>query len=268
MIEWTGPKRQPCPQCGRGPKDRTLGVTVDDDGSGVSHCFRCGYVETDRAVRHQGNAPAKPQGQRQHETLSPLGRALWDSCRSLGGEGQAYLRARCCVIPPADGDLRWHPALKHPLSGVVGPALVALVTDALTGKPLTLHRTWIQANGEKAPVDPPRMLLGGHRKAGGVVRLWSDDAVTGALGVAEGIETALSVAHAYRPVWATVDAGNLAALPVLTGVEALVIGADHDEAGIAAAAACARRWRAAHVDVRTVLPPVPGWDFNDQARAP
>ena len=163
--------------------------------------------------------------------------------------------------------MRWHPALKHPASCLVGPALVALVTHAVTRAPLTLHRTWIRADGSKAPVNPPRMLLGGHRKAGGVVRLWPDEAVTTGLGAAEGFETALSLAHAHRPVWACIDAGNLAAFPVLDGIECLTIAVDHDGAGIAAARACAARWARAGRDVRLAMPDRHKADLNDVARA-
>ena len=108
----------------------------------------------------------------------------------------------------------------------------------------------MRADGTKADVDPPRLLLGGHRKQGGVIRLWPDEAVTTGLAIAEGIETALSLAHDYKPVWSVIDAGNLAAFPVLPGIETLIIGADHDEAGLKAAAACADRWAAAGVEVR------------------
>jgi len=37
--------------------------------------------------------------------------------------------------------------LRQNPSGYVGPALVAPVTDALTRTPMTLHRTWIKADG-------------------------------------------------------------------------------------------------------------------------
>jgi hypothetical protein len=50
-----------------------------------------------------------------------------------------YLAARRCALPHPEGDLRWHPEVRHP-SGHVGPALLALVTDAVTCEPLTLHR--------------------------------------------------------------------------------------------------------------------------------
>ena len=66
-----------------------------------------------------------------------------------------------------------------------------------------------------------------------MVRLWPDEAVTYGLCVGEGLETCLTAAHGFTPVWACLDAGNLAGLPVLPGVEALTIVADHDEAGLA-----------------------------------
>jgi putative DNA primase/helicase len=263
-IDWNGPARQPCVNCARHDRDKTMGVTVDERG-GVAHCHRCGHTETMRGIVA---AAAKPQQARQrHETLSDYGRELWEASRPLSGPARAYLEARACVIPPDDGDLRWHPALKHPPTGTEGPALVALITDAVTREPLTLHRTWVQADGRKAPLDPPRMLLGGHRKAGGLVRLWPDEAVTMGLAIAEGIETCLSLAHAYRPTWATVDAGNLAALPVLDGIECLLIGADHDDAGQRAAENCASRWAAAGVAVSIALPAAAGHDLNDLALA-
>lgn len=268
-IDWHGPSRQPCPSCGRNDRDKTLGVTVDA-GRGVAHCFRCSYVETlrdDRADIRPGKAIERPVGAPKHERLSEYGRELWNACSRLAGEALAYLLARDCVPPPDDGDLRWHPALKHPISGIAGPALVTLVTDAITGVPLTLHRSWVQANGKKAAVEPARMLLGGHRKAGGVIRLWPDEAVTTGLAVCEGIETALSMAHAYTPAWSCIDAGNLAALPVLAGIECLVIGADHDEAGLRAAQDCADRWAAAGVDVAVVAPKAARADWNDSRRA-
>lgn len=269
QIGWDGPRRQTCPACGRGPKDRTCGVTAEPDGRGVAHCFRCDYVETRQSEglqRPLGFSPPRAAADR-HETLSDYGQALWAACGPLAGEALAYLQARACVTPPEDGHLRYHAALKHPPSGTVGPAVVALVTDAVTGQPLTLHRTWICANGSKALLDPPRMLLGGHRKAGGVVRLWPDEAVTQALGIAEGIETALSLAHAFTPVWALIDAGNLAALPALDGVESLLIAADHDDVGISAAEACAARWVDHERAVSIVMPNARKTDLNDIARA-
>ncbi|KAI3598724.1 hypothetical protein D8I24_5670 [Cupriavidus necator H850] len=257
MIQWddfeVGNHRLRCPACGRGDRDKTLGLTIEADGKGVAHCFRCSFTESyrpDWGTRRQ--MPAAPRIKavvtQKHETLSDYGRDLWSACKPLSGVAAAYLKARRCVIPPVDGDLRFHSALKHP-TGYTGPVLVGLITDAVTREPMSLHRTWIQADGRKADVEPPRLLLGGHRKQGGVIRLWPDEAVTTGLGIAEGIETALSLAWAYAPAWSCIDAGNLAAFPVLPGIEVLTIGADNDAAGTAAAQECAARWADAEREV-------------------
>jgi hypothetical protein len=73
--------------------------------------------------------------------------------------------------------------------------------------------------------------------------------VTVGLGVAEGIESALSLAWAYTPVWALIDAGHLSKFPVLDGIESLVIARDQDQAGIKAASECATRWAQAGREV-------------------
>ena len=48
MIAWStfdvGETRAACPSCGRGPRDKTLGVRINPDGAGVAHCFRCEFV--------------------------------------------------------------------------------------------------------------------------------------------------------------------------------------------------------------------------------
>ncbi|QGZ61079.1 DUF7146 domain-containing protein [Paraburkholderia acidisoli] len=257
MIDWNqyamGNHRIMCPACGRGDRDRNLGLTIEANGNGVCHCFRCAYTEHFHpgfGSRPMLNSQprAKPNAPTKHEYLSEYGQALWAKCEPLSGEASAYLTARRCRIPPNDGDLRWHPSLKHP-SGHIGPCMIALVTDALTGSALSLHRTWIQSNGHKAAIDAPRMLLGGHRKKGGVIRLWPDDAVTNGLGIAEGIETALSLAWAHSPVWACIDAGNLAALPPLFGLETLYVAVDNDAAGQNAALTCAQNFDEAGIGV-------------------
>ncbi|MCA8301293.1 PriCT-2 domain-containing protein [Burkholderia seminalis] len=192
-----------------------------------------------------------PPGRPARDILDPRWFAYWQSLGSVKGVGRAYLEARACALPPVDGHLRFDVAARHP-SGHPGPCLIALVTDVLSGVPISLHRTWVNADGTKAEVDPPRMLLGGHRKAGGVIRLWPDEAVVHGLAIAEGIETALSLAHVFQPVWALIDAGNLAKLPPLPGVEALTIAVDADPAGERAAESCGERWALANRDVTLV----------------
>jgi putative DNA primase/helicase len=267
-----GHHRLACPECARTKtrrRDTALSVDVTSDG-GVFLCHRCGWTggwRAERSYAHHGAAPAPKPRPVQHLTLAASWRDLWSSLAPIvpGTTAHAYLTARGCAIAPADGDLRCAELLPHP-SGYIGPALVALVTDAETRSPLTLHRTWIKADGRKADLDPPRMLLGQHRKQGGVIRLWPDEAVTTGLAIAEGIETALTAARAFTPAWACIDAGNLGAFPVLAGIESLTIAVDNDEAGRRNATACATRWYQAGRKVIFWKSRVVGEDLNDAVR--
>ena len=254
--------RAPCPVCAKGPKDRALSTTTDERGT-VSHCFRCGYVKADNIERR----PLEPirTAPKSTEPLEWSDRAesIWRRTQPLRGSlGEVYLRHRGCMLPPGDSDLRHlDPTDRHP------PTLCAKITDAVTNAPLSLHFTRLASDGRgKAGGDCDKLLLSGHRKRGGVVRLWPNEAVTCGLAIAEGLESALAAAHLFQPVWACVDAGNLAALPVLAGLESLTIYADHDEAGLKAARECARRWTAAGREARIRAPRAPGADAADVAK--
>lgn len=225
------------------------------------------WVEDDRpAPRNTTAKPlSRPVAAREREPLSEYARALLRGSEPLRDTfGAKYLTGRRCPLPPADGDLRFHPSVWHSPTGTRWPALTAVISDVKTRETIGVHRTFLAADGTgKAPVQPARMVLG--NKQGGVIRLWPDEAVTYGLAVAEGIETALSLAHAYAPAWACIDAGNLAALPVLAGIETLLIAADNDPPGIKGADECAARWHAAGREVRIVMAPTEGADLNDVA---
>jgi hypothetical protein len=138
------------------------------------------------------------------------------------------------------------------------------VTDVLSGAAISLHTTWLAPDGSgKAPIERPRLLAQGCRKAGGVVRLFPDEDVNTGLCIAEGIETAMVAARGFAPAWATIDAGNLATFPVLDGIESLTVAVDHDKAGLVAFNAVAARWLAAGREVRQWQPPEHGMDLND-----
>jgi hypothetical protein len=258
-----GEHRLECPSCGRGGSDKTAGIKVERDNA-VMHCFRCSYVESFHADRAQVRDALCIKQQRQplqkHTRLSDWGQTLWASTQELSGIAVDYLHARHCFLPSAYGDLRWHPALKHP-SGYVGAALVALITDIQTRASLSLHRTWVTTSG-KAELDTPRLLLANHAIEGGVIRLFPSEEVGHTLGLAEGIETALSLAWFGYPVWATIDAGHLGKFPVLKGITQLVIAKDNDAAGIAASTACAQRW--ADADRWVIMTQQQQNDLNDE----
>jgi len=180
-----------------------------------------------------------------------------------GTPAEIYLLTRGCRLPPEDGDVRYLPA-----RGKYPHAMLARVTDVVTAQPISLHFTRLASDGRrKAGTDTDKLLLAGHRKKGGCIRLWPNECVTQGLAIAEGIESALCAARAATPVWAAIDAGNLEAFPVLLGVEALLIVADHDVAGIKAAQGCAHRWHTSGREVRIALSPTAGRDAADELAA-
>src|SRR5207244_351837 len=95
------------------------------------------------------------------------------------------------------------------------PALVARVSTVIGNRTVGVHRVWIRAGERKAVA---KMRLGGVEKGSGeavCIRLWPDDAVAVGLGIAEGVESALAAAQAFRPMWSTIDAGQMTCFPLL-----------------------------------------------------
>jgi len=122
--------------------------------------------------------------------------------------------------------LRWHPGIR---------ALVALMTDPLSGEAIGVHRTFLGADGAKIE----RKMLGRQ----GIVRLSPDDTISVAVGLTEGLEDGIAVLlSGWSPIWVTTSAGALAKFPVLAGIEALTLFADADSAGMQSAEACRDRW--------------------------
>jgi putative DNA primase/helicase len=142
------------------------------------------------------------------------------------------------------------------------PAMIAMVTGP-DGSPTSLHRTYLTADGGKAPVESPRRLMAGTIAKGSAIRL----APAGdALGIAEGIETALSASALFgMPCWAAVNAGMLAAWEPPPEATRIIIFGDNDAtyAGQAAAYALARRLRSDGCVVEVQFPAEVGADWND-----
>ena len=224
-------------------------------------CSR-GIWETDG--RHQGRSPRK-DGRRPSAAPDPdaLKRteaafAIWQASQpAVGTPVETYLRSRGLHVSPPSA-LRFHAGLKHP-SGSVWPAMVAIVTRGVNGAPIAIHRTFLARNGSgKAPVDPTKMMLGPCR--GAVVRLAEPGEV---LMVGEGIETCLAAMRATgHPASAALSTSGLRALDLPKDVCDVIVLADGDDSGEAAARDCGLRWKREGRRVRIARPPQ-GMDFND-----
>jgi hypothetical protein len=151
------------------------------------------------------------------------------------------------------------------------PAIVCLLRDVITDKPIGVHRIGLHPDGRLLG----RKALG--RKKGAAVKLWSDADITTGLVIGEGVETVLAAATHVRhrntllqPAWSLVDGSNISSFPVLPGgaIEYLTILADADshEAGQKAARTCAKRWADGGCDAEILIPDTLGEDFNDLAR--
>jgi DNA primase len=109
------------------------------------------------------------------------------------------------------------------------------------------------------------MMLGPCR--GGAVRLAEPGDV---LMIGEGVETCLAAMQASgHPAWAALSTSGLRSLDLPTNVRDVIVLADGDEAGEAAARDCGSRWKRQGRRVRVARPPQ-GMDFNDMllGRAP
>jgi hypothetical protein len=172
---------------------------------------------------------------------------------------QTYLASRAIVLPPPPV-IRFHPNLKHFPSGESFPAMVCRVTRVTDGAFLGVHRTYLRPDGlGKAPVSPVKMLLGACR--GGVIRLAEP---SGRIGASEGVEDALTVMQASGlPVWAALSAGGLASLELPPSVAEVLLIADADAPGEAAAMNAANRFAGEGRRVRIARPRGGAKDFNE-----
>lgn len=173
-----------------------------------------------------------------------------------------YLASRYLWPLPPSCTLSAHASLDYWQDGRnVGrySALLADVTDQ-AGELVTVHATYLQGGKKLAGYDPRKIFSPMTGREGCAVRLMP---ATHALGIAEGIETALSAAVLDAvPVWAALNTSLLSKFEPPPGVLRLRVYADRDEAGLTAALKLLERLQGRiRVEIRT--PQAPAKDFND-----
>ena len=267
--KWSGTKGMACCPA---HDDRTpsLGVSLGRQAI-LFHCFAgCDQQSVLAALAREGfEAPALFSGSattnepESTSTRKPSAAALriWRDAQPLrASPAKAYLESR--GILAASPALRFHP--RTPL-GPKGrarflPAMIAAVS--LDEGPIAIHRTFLstEASG-KAAFEKPKRALGALGEA--AVRLFAP--VSGKLGLAEGVESAMS-AYALTgiPVWATLGNERFGLVSVPESVTELHLFVDHDAGGELAAsrglAAYARDGRTIHVR----KPSSRDTDWNDE----
>jgi hypothetical protein len=190
----------------------------------------------------------------------PAALKIWSEC--VPGAGtlvEDYLRSRGITLPVPDR-CRFHERLWHTPSKSAWPGMVSLVTD-IDDRPKAIHRTFLMHRGMgigKAPVEPAKMTLGPCE--GNAVRLGP---MAEHIGVAEGIETTLSVMQMTGvSCWSANSAYGMRKLALPPEVRRVTLLADGEAAGRNAADDAACRFTAEQRDARIKYAPE-GKDFND-----
>jgi len=271
-----GRDRVLCPGPGHSSKDRSLSVTIVDDGYLV-HSFAnddwrdCrDHVADLLGIRGESRFARPSQEDIEKARAADEARAkkieahaleCWKETVPIDGTiAEAYLRGRgiTCALPET---LRFHPDCRHPSTKRL-PALVARVDGA---ERFAIHRTYLRLDGSgKADIDPAKAMLGSV--AGGAVRL-TDGGYR--LAVCEGIETGLSLASGLAngspTVWAALSTSGMKRLVLPASPGSLLIATDGDEAGRAAGNALGERASVLGWKV-SLLPAPDGRDWNDVLR--
>jgi hypothetical protein len=250
------------------------------------YCFGCGErgSRLDWLTRVEGMSvaeavstikdwfgPQTPSGQNGSDDTAKLAfiRSIWDSAQPLQGSiAERYLdQTRHVDVTKLPKDihhsLRFHPRCVFG-PGTYLPCLIALMQHPLTDEPLGIQRIALEErNGKIQKLE--RRMLGGA----GVIKLWPAGSQ---LVVGEGLETVLAAATRIpyagaplTPAWAALSSQKLGALPVIPGVERLIVLIDNDanQEGQTAAARVATVWRATGRTVVPLMPDTVDTDFND-----
>jgi putative DNA primase/helicase len=278
-------KHGPCPFCAGTDRFRFL----DKGGSGSWVCNQCRHsppgTGVDFVMGHTGlpfadaaarvgeivgnvtpDTPRNNRPEMTEEQRRRLLRSMWTEAKPLedGDLVTRYLASR--GLYAGTPELRFAPSVRDG-EGSERPAMIARVLAPDASRVVTLHRTFLRPDGlAKAEMASPRKLAPGTIPEGAAIRLGP---VADAMGIAEGIETALAAAQLFeQPVWAAISSAMLEKWTPPAGCNEVAVYADNDRkfGGQAAAYALAHRL-SRDFDVTVKLTPIVGSDWNDVLRA-
>jgi hypothetical protein len=236
------------------------------------HCFAgCSAADILKSLRAAGQPIESVSGSSSSESGSGAARQaersraaairLWGAARPIAGTPvERYLAGR--GLAAECSELRYHPRTPHgarPLTRF-RPAMIAAVRDE-SGL-VAVHRTFLDAHRCRlAPIEEPRCGLG--RFGSGAVRLGG---IGPRLGLAEGIETALSASALFGlPCWATLGTERFRLVSLPPEVTELILFVDNDAGGRRAEALAREAF--AYLAIEAHYPRRKGFDWNDVLRA-
>jgi hypothetical protein len=253
---------------GKGDRRPSLSIADGDHGLLVRCHAGCDARNILDALRRRGllddrapfrdDAPARRCEPVEHIEPDPKALALWRLAEPIIGTlAHRYLRSRGLSIDPPPS-LRFVPALAY-MPRISLPAMVAGL-QAPDRRVIAVQVTYLDPRGDrKVQGATPRKTIG--KMHGGAVRLGP---AGDALGLAEGIETALAAMQLTGvPCWACLGSQRMARVAIPDTVRELHIFADADEPGRLAAEQTARANPQRRVVVH--LPPDGFGDYADLA---
>lgn len=279
-------KHGPCPLCGS--KDNFRWDNKEGSGSFICTCragtgmqlvqevlgvdFREAAARIDGIVGNIKLEDAPAQREMSHDDRVAALRRVYGETRPIapGDAAHRYLAGRRIEELIYPKSLRFHPGLKDGEGGI-RPAMVAMVGVHGEAKMCSMHRTFLRPDGSaKADMEAPKKLMPGPLPDGACVML-SDWTGSGAIGIAEGIETAMSASAMFGlPVWAAISSRMMEKWMPPEGADEVAIFGDNDPkfGGQASAYVLAHRIATRlKIPVTVHIPPVTGMDWADEHMA-
>jgi DNA primase len=198
---------------------------------------------------------------------STYARFQWQEAGPIDGSpAERYLRMRGIngPIPPT---LRYGrpPLWIDPRTGKKGPRHHALIAACqnITGRVTGIHRTFVEADGQLAPLRRPKQSLGQIR--GGAVRLGPE---ASEVIICEGPEDGLTIQELLpsTPVWVALGTGNMPTMMLPPGIKRVLVAGDNDAPGRRAVEAACEVFRIQGRHAAAIYPGHTFGDFNDQLR--
>jgi len=179
-----------------------------------------------------------------------------------GTDAERYLNSRGITQLPTGG-VKYSAGEYNSETGGKLPCIYAIASNEYS-EAIQRHVTYLDG-ATKAKVEVQKKALSLQEYSGSIsVKLFQPKST---LGIAEGIETALSAHQLYKvPVWSTLNSSLMKRFKAPSGVDTLYIFADNDTngTGLAAAFACANKNILSNNDVRRVIVRWPELeDYND-----
>ena len=254
--------------------DRTPSLSVTLGRKAILfHCFAgCSNDEVIAALDRQGirsrdlfdGSGAVAADRLEKRAFNSNARRLWHSATGISDSpAEGYLAQR--GILRASDQLRYLERTPLGPRGAVQflPAMLAAVTTDIGI--IAVHRTFLDAPSAKlAAVDRPKRALGSL--GCGAVRLAPPAA--GRLGLAEGIESALSAMQLFGiPCWATLGNERFGLVAIPESVRELHLFIDNDAGGELADQRALKAYSASCRVIQSRAPASAGFDWNDELKA-